>query len=312
VGPDTIGTMSLIGDIKGVVRKAEFWRGDSPAKKPAATKDVFENGKLHSPSTWWAGRPLSEGKNAHRTNTREEFDAALKDGSFNWFEGDIRKALHGDGIETRHDPGPELGGTMSLPEWLQKGKASGRGLKLDVKDGFELPNIIKAVKASGVPDGRLAFNLGAGELDKYGADVRKAFPHALIEINVGSAGAKMDQTEVNRMLGYAKKLGQPVSFVERYDRLTPSAIQQLEKVAPISLWNDPGRGGLTSKNVPQVTAQLRKEGVTGIIDLRPSENELQKVEDIATKGEAIANDWVDQRAKDAKNLAGKVAGFLGL
>src|SRR5438270_4687281 len=113
------------------------------APKQSSTATNTSCTDVHTQTSWWRGRPLSEGKNAHKTNTREQFDAAMKDGTFNWFEGDVRKELHGDRVEMRHDTTPEPGDNLTLKEWLALGKASGRGLKLDVKDGFELPEIIR-------------------------------------------------------------------------------------------------------------------------------------------------------------------------
>src|SRR4051812_7496831 len=62
----------------------------------------------HTDTEWWAGRPLSEARNAHRTNTKEQFDDALHS-SANWFEGDVRKEINSDRIEMRHDPIQESG-----------------------------------------------------------------------------------------------------------------------------------------------------------------------------------------------------------
>src|SRR3954462_14291589 len=56
----------------------------------------------HSDTEWWAGRPLSQARNAHRTNTKEQFNDALHSGA-NWFEGDVRKEINSDRIEMRHD-----------------------------------------------------------------------------------------------------------------------------------------------------------------------------------------------------------------
>ena len=77
-----------------------------------APRDSFQAHSVRPSTTWWAGRPLSEGKNAHKTNTKEQFDAAMKDGS-NWFEGDIRKELHGNRVEMRHNPGAETGDNLT-------------------------------------------------------------------------------------------------------------------------------------------------------------------------------------------------------
>src|SRR5947199_4347737 len=85
----------------------------SPATKPtataAATTTTCATDTAKPATSWWLSWPLSEGKNAHKTNTREQFDAAMKDGTFNWFEGDVRKELHGDRVEMRHDTTAEPG-----------------------------------------------------------------------------------------------------------------------------------------------------------------------------------------------------------
>ncbi|HEY4223557.1 MAG TPA: hypothetical protein VGO62_19500, partial [Myxococcota bacterium] len=178
----------------------------------------------------------------------------------------------------------------------------GRGLKLDVKDSFELPGIIKETKAAGIDPHKLMWNLGDGELDKYGAQIRKEFPGSIMAINTSGSGKKMDDAEVNRMIAHAKKLGQPVTFVERYDRLTPSAITKLEKVGPISVWNDPGQGGLSNKNIDDVTAGLRRQGVSGIVDLRPSLSTLGKVEEDADVAKNVAGEFVRNAAHKVLDL----------
>ncbi len=93
---------------------------------------------------------LGNAKNAHRTNTREQFEAALKSGA-NWFEGDVRLEIDGSGIEMRHDQAHESGDNLTLREWLTMGKASGRGLKLDVKESQHLPAILDELERARTP-----------------------------------------------------------------------------------------------------------------------------------------------------------------
>ncbi len=286
--------MSLLGKVAAVERLVVHAFDPATSRRPATTHaaDRMEAPKKRrAPTTWWAGRPLSEGKNAHKTNTREQFSAAMKDGS-NWFEGDIRKELHGDRVEMRHDKGPETGDNLTLKEWLAMGKASGRGLKLDVKDSDQLPEIIKETKAAGIPSGRLMFNLGDGELDTYGKQIRKEFPHAVMAINTREDGDKMDGAEVKRMIAHAKQLGQPATFVVRYDRLTDDAIKKLHGHGTISVWNDTGRGGVSKGDIERVTRSLRRRGVDGMIDIRPSESTLDKIKGGIDHAKNAAGEWI--------------------
>jgi hypothetical protein len=240
--------------------------------------------------------------NAHKTNTKEQFAEALK-GHADWFEGDIRKELHGSRVEMRHDTGAESGDNLTLKEWLAKGKASGRKLKLDVKDSAELPEIIKEAKASGIPSHRLMFNLGDGELKQYGAKIRKDFPNAVIAINTHeSGGEKMDGAEVKRMLGFAKELGQPVAFVARYDRLTDDAIAKLKGHGAISVWNDTGHGSIKSGDVGGLVKGLRELGVDGVIDIRPTDTMWDKVGIGIDKAKNAAGEWVHDRFEGLKSL----------
>ena len=288
--------MSWLHDVTRTVKSAAraVEHKVAPHAHAHAAHDVMERAKARPATTWWMGRPLSEGKNAHKTNTRQQLDAAMKDGS-NWFEGDVRKEIHGDRVEMRHDPGQESGDNLTLKEWLAKGKASGRGLKLDVKDSYELPEIIKEVKAAHVPSERLMWNLGDGELDKFGKQIRKEFPNSIIAINSGTT---------KRAIEHAKALGRPVTFVKRFDQVSDKDIKRLERFGPISLWNDTGVGGLSSKDIPKVTAELRRRGVTGMIDLRPSDSTLDKIEAGADKLKNDAGEFVRNRVDD-------VAGFFG-
>src|SRR5262245_5187470 len=89
------------------------------ASHGAHVHDGFDAAGARPSTTWWRGRPLSEAKNAHKTNTKEQFDEAMKNGS-NFFEGDVRKEIHGDRIEMRHDDGQETGDNLTLKEWLAK------------------------------------------------------------------------------------------------------------------------------------------------------------------------------------------------
>jgi hypothetical protein len=225
-------------------------------------------------TTWNKARPLSEAKNAHSTNTKEDFEHAMKNG-YNWFEGDIRTEINPPhALEMRHDKGHESGDNLTLEEWLTKGKQSGRGLKLDVKEGERIGEILDMAEKVGVPSERLMFNLGDGDMAKWGAEIRRRFPDAQIAINpTDSLGGKQNEGplaawQVDRMLELAKQTGQPTTFVVRYDRLTDEAIARLSAAGTVSVWNSPAQGGVD--DVAKLARELRLRGVDGVVDIRES------------------------------------------
>jgi hypothetical protein len=255
-------------------------------------------------TTWWAGRSLTQARNAHRTNTKEQFAEALTSGA-NWFEGDIRKELHSDTLEMRHDTSAESGDNMTLKEWLAAGKASGRGLKLDVKDGDQMARILDEVEAAGIPSERLMFNIGASEATEFGAEIRRRFPRATVALN---PSGDLSETSAAQMMEQARDIGGPVTFVTRADQLTPELAKTLEAVGPVSVWNDPGRGGLDERGVKRLEQRLRAQGVTGMIDLRPSESTIDKIKHGVDKAKNIAGEWVHDRVSD---VGSAVSDFVG-
>ena len=212
-------------------------------------------------TTWHRGQPLSEARNAHRTNTKEQFQEALASNA-NWFEGDVRLEIDGSGIEMRHDKQHESGDNLTLREWLTMGKQSGRGLKLDIKEPEHMAEILKTIKEVGIPQERLMLNLGFGAMEQWGAEIRKQFPNAILAINPPTEG-KVSAADARRMVEQAKKFGDPVNFVVRYDKLTDEAIREFQKHpgAAISVW------GSGVKDVAATTESLKRRGVNGMIDL---------------------------------------------
>jgi hypothetical protein len=73
----------------------------------------------------------------------------------------------------RHDVTHESGDNLTLREWLELGKVSGRGLKLDFKETDLMPAALDAIAGSGVPHERLMFNLGYGAMQEWGSEIRR-------------------------------------------------------------------------------------------------------------------------------------------
>jgi hypothetical protein len=212
---------------------------------------------------------LSEARNAHSTNTREHFEAALA-GGYNFLEGDVRVELNPPhALEMRHDLGDEPGDNLTLAEWLKRGTASGRGLKLDVKEPERMPELLDAVAASGLPEGRLMLNLSDSAMRKWGPLIRERFPSCTLALNppAGELNGKLSARQVEAMASLAQQLGSPVTFVVRVDLLTDEAIRALSPLGPVSVWNDPGRPA--PADLGRAEKALRRRGVTGVVDLRP-------------------------------------------
>lgn len=254
-------------------------------------------------TTWTRGRPLSEAQNAHKTNTREDFAHAMKDGS-NWFEGDIRTEINPPyEIEMRHDKGHETGDNLTLHEWLTMGKESGRGLKLDVKEGPRIGEMLTMIEEIDVPAERLMFNLGDGDMAKWGPEIRRRFPDAILAINpTTSRGGQtnegpLESWQVERMIALEKAAGGPATFVVRYDLLTDAAIKRLKDYGTVSVWNAPSQGGVDDPVV--VANSLRARGVNGVVDIRKSMGWREK-----------AGTAVDWGLNQGKSLTEKGEGLL--
>lgn len=266
----------------------------TPAAARGASPDGFE-AAARDPLHWWPGRPLSEAKNAHSTNTREHFEAALA-GGYNFLEGDIRVELNPPhALEMRHDKGDEPGDNLTLAEWLELGTASGRGLKLDVKETDRLPELLDAVAASGLPEGRLMLNLSDAAMRKWGPLIRGRYPGCTLALNPpgGEVNGKLSRRQVEAMASLAKQLGGPVTFVVRVDLLTDAAIQALSSLGPVSVWNDPGRAA--PADLGKAERELRRRGVTGVVDLRPGASVRDKAWGVAEGLISRVRGWLKQR-----------------
>jgi hypothetical protein len=219
-----------------------------------------------------APQPLSGVRNAHRTNTAAEMLAGLS-GNFAQLEGDVRVELNPPHhLELRHDVGHEPGDNLTLRQWLAIGKASGRLLKLDVKEPAAMAAIVDEVKRSGVRSDRLVFNLGDGAMEQWGQALREGFPDATLAFNPDTRRA--DWAE--HMVQLAQRFGGKATFVVRLDLATPSTVKRLEAVAPVSVWNMPEVAGVTDPEATRLA--LQRLGCTGVVDIRRSLQPLAPVD----------------------------------
>ena len=132
------------------------------------------------------------------------------------------------------------------------------------------------------------FNLGDGDMARWAPEIRERFPDATLAINPATRldgkenSGPLEDWQVDRMIALAEQGGAPVTFVVRYDLLTDEAIQKLGEHGTVSVWNSPSQGGVD--DVEALTAELRERGVNGVIDLRPSMSNLDKVTSGVEKG----------------------------
>jgi hypothetical protein len=203
---------------------------------------------------------LYDARNAHRTNTKEQFEEALE-GGFDWFEGDVRAEInHRDRLEMRHDEIHESGDNLTLREWLEQGKKAGKGLKLDVKETELMEQLLDTVEDVDPPQDKLMFNLGDSGMDRWGAEIRRRFPDAILAINPRGGEGRIDAARVDRMIELATRFGGPVTFVLHEGQVSPEAVARLQEHGPVSIWGD-------VSDAEKRRRELRAAGVEGMIDL---------------------------------------------
>lgn len=240
---------------------------------------------------------MSDVRHCHFTNTPNEMKRGLTN-HYNFIEGDVRL----EGVVRNlpvldhwrepimaHDPANVAG--MTLDEWLDVGQASGRGLKLDIKQAAAVPKILERVKAHHIPDDWLMFNgdvtqgpgspgrvtLGAAQLFAHKTmreddlkEIRRQFPNAMISIGaytgVAPTGTTYSPKQVASLNKIADEVGGPISFPLRAEFVTPEVVAQMKPHGMVSIWNDPNTW--KPADVDAEIRRFREMGVDGIIDLR--------------------------------------------
>lgn len=271
-----------------------------PRQSVATMQQLEELASAPSDDHWHPGSPYADVRHCHFTNTPAEMRDALSH-DYNFLEGDV----HLEGAVRRlplldrfrepimaHDPQDSEG--LSLDEWLEVGKASGRGLKLDIKQAAALPKILEEVEAHQVPDEFLIFNadvvpgpggpspwllkLASVFSDKTmsGKDlkqIREQHPQAMLSLGCYTGaqppGTVYSSAHLERLERIADDVGGPVSFPLRAEFVTPEVVAELKPHGIVSIWNDPT--SYSPADVQHETERFRAMGVDGIIDLRQQE-----------------------------------------
>lgn len=255
---------------------------DSAAGAPvtAVGTDLHALAAARPELAWQPGTDIARARNAHTTNTRQELAGALRSDA-NYLEGDVRVGPEGE-LVMQHDPRDRV--DLSLDDWLSVGVASGRGVKVDVKERSALEGTVAAVRRAGVPEDRLIFNVPAWPAGDLLA-IRRAFPKAIINLSP-TAKLPLTASELVRLQLAARVVDGAVMFPIRQELVTAGVVRALQPYGRIAVWNtpgitNPGRG---------TEAELRRHGVDGMIDLREP-NGSQYVTSALAQGAARVVGW---------------------
>lgn len=292
--PALPGAASITDLPRGVWRFL-FHRPLDPAVKQRLMDEATD--PSNAGRAWPPGTPLSAARNAHYTNTADEMLQSLL-GDYNFLEGDFRleAGLRRLPVLDRwrepiaaHDTDHVDG--LTLSEWLDLGVASGRGLKIDIKQAAAVPKILAEVKKRNIPEERLIFNAdvirGPGGRSRLvlafarltqdltcGLDelkeIRRQFPRATIALGAYTGktapGTRYSAKQVERFKEIAREVGGPTMFVLRAELVDAGVVAKLRPAGRVGIWNDPST--YSPVDVDADAKRFRAMGVDGVIDLR--------------------------------------------
>ncbi|HNX75405.1 MAG TPA: DUF2181 domain-containing protein [Candidatus Rifleibacterium sp.] len=262
---------------------ALFVQETMSAKKRQQLEKIAAENADHA---WPLDGDIANVVNAHYTNTFDELKKALES-DCNWFECDVRPegplrryAPFLDGKPrpvTAHDSYQTNG--MLFDDWVRIVAASGRGIKVDLKDNSALDGVLATLKKYQVDERRIILNINVsqpGNGPKAGEDarlkkIRKEFPGCRIKLSPGggsSKDGKYTDAAVARLIEYAKAAGKPVMYALRAEWVTPEIVKKLEPYGNVSIWNSPSTFDPT--DVKKEVDRFRSWGATGMIDLMTS------------------------------------------
>jgi hypothetical protein len=223
--------------------------------------------------TWRTGMSLERLRNAHLSNTAEQLRIALA-GDYNSLEGDVRLE-HGVPVMS-HDRGGE--GALLFADWARIAMATGKHLRIDLKEAAAIDQVSALLHQLGVPDGQVTINLSTG-MPFSDADaerstlerIRGAHPGALIGFNVPDS---IMGSPIVAAIDAATAIGGQTQVSLAIDQATPTIIGRLRTAGiHVGIWNDPQRDPVDDP--ASTRRELREMGVDGLVDLRSADAELQ-------------------------------------
>ncbi|MCW2927408.1 MAG: hypothetical protein JWM86_1376 [Thermoleophilia bacterium] len=245
--------------------------------------------------TWDPKRDdLVAGRNAHRSNTREEMQHALE-GDYDWLEGDARVDKHGR-VVMAHDADQESEG-LSFEEWAQIGGTGGRGIKVDVKEPAAIPKILDSLERSGVPDGRIMLNVG-GIPEEQAREIRRRYPDAWIALNPDVHEDGYHREDLQRVAKVADAVGGRIAFPVRWDEASDEVIRELAPHGKVSIWASQNQG--TPDDQAAERERLIDRGIDGVIDLGQPQSVFDNLQE---RGLDI---WTSGFGRGVRDLPGDV------
>lgn len=233
---------------------------------------------------------LVNARNAHHSNTHQEMRAALA-GDHDWLEGDVR--LDGDDVPVMAHDRSDEGEGLSFDEWAQVGAAGGRGLKIDVKERAALPQLLDRLERSGVPHGRIMFNVGA-IADEQVVEIRRRFPEAWLALNPTMQEDGYHLDDLQQVTRLADLAGGRVTFPVRWDALTDEVIHELARHGKVSVWAAQSEG--TPADPELERARLIHRGIDGVIDLGEPQTMLEEAL------EGLRDAWTSEPLRSGRGL----------
>lgn len=216
---------------------------------------------------WLPGQRWTSARNAHETNSAMSLVRALRSDA-NWLEGDLRRDERRR-LVMAHDV-HDVGWGVTFERWLEIGAASGRGVKIDLKDPGAFRQMLDAVAASGIDESRLIFNVpvaGRPDLtltDAQLRELRRRFPRATVNLSPTGLRA-FTRDVVDELARTARVVGGAVMFPLQWDLLRDDVIQALRPFGRIAVWSSPIWG--TPADPAGEALELRRRGVDGMVDL---------------------------------------------
>lgn len=216
---------------------------------------------------WTRASSWRDARNAHETNSAKTLVHALSSDA-NWIEGDLRVDEHGR-LVMAHDEHDE-GWGVSLERWLAIGAASGRGVKVDLKEPAGFDAMLDAIEASRIDQARLILNVPvAGRPDRILDDaqlrrLRERFPRATVNLSP-TGQEQLSHAVVAELARTAQVVGGAVMFPLQWDLLRDDVIRALRPFGRVATWSSPAWG--SPSDVAREAAELRRRGVDGMVDL---------------------------------------------
>jgi len=225
---------------------------------PGMIGSLIDVARANPGGRWQAGTDIARARNAHVTNTAGELRTALS-GPFDWLECDVR--VRGGVLVTAH--GSHDRRALHLRDWLRIAVASGRGIKLDVKEATALTALLYLVRESGADQASVIVNVPAGN-GAAARRIRSVLPDCIVNLDPGPA--PYTAAALERVAAVARSIGGQVMVPLDAQHVTPEVVRLARRAGRVAIWNDPRR--FDPGPVDAATKRLRAMGVDGMVDLR--------------------------------------------